>query len=356
MRDNNINTLRFLGALFVLVGHAFILCNGRGGPYDPITELIKPYTAFHARLPGLGVAMFFALSGYLVTRSFENRPHLLAYLEARVLRIYPALWVTLLLTVFVLGPAVTSLELAEYFSHSGTWRYLGVNALLFPEIYYPLPGVFLDNPQSGGVNGSLWTLPVEIRMYVIVACMGVLGLLKRRAVFNLVGVLMVIWYVVSPDQFFLLHRVTHERLGLYFLIGALFYVNRDLLQFHWLGLVLFGLLCFAAFGTPFYNPVFALAFSYLVFYVAFHPTSRLPDLAGRGDFSYGLYLYAFPATQLLIYLFGPSSPWLITAGTFLLAMLFAIGSWYFVEEPCLRLKGRFSGRWLDRVRTPGPTD
>ena len=283
--------------------------------------------------------MFFVLSGYLVTRSFENRHNLVAFVEARVLRIYPALWVTLILTVFLLGPMVTSLGTAEYFSNPGTWNYLTHNAKLFPNIVFQLPGVFEENPWKGGVNGSLWTLPIEVRMYVIVAFLGVVGFLRSREIFNLVALLIVAWYLFLPEKFYLLHNLKNERLGIYFLLGALFYMNRERIRYHWIGLLALGIPMYFSYGGPFYNAAFGVWFAYLILYISFHRTISFPDLGKHGDFSYGLYLYAFPMTQLNILVFGAESPWLIVVLTFLLSMALAMASWFFIENPCLRLKG-----------------
>jgi len=86
---------------------------------------------------------------------------------------------------------------------------------------YRLPGVFMENPRARGVNGSLWTLPVEVRMYVLVALLGVAGALRKRIVFNIAALLIVAWYLLLPEHFVLLHKLGHERLGLYFLLDAL---------------------------------------------------------------------------------------------------------------------------------------
>ena len=343
MYNNNINTLRFLGAFLVLFGHTFVLCGGPGGGYDPISQWLKGVTAYQAKLPGIGVAMFFVLSGYLVTRSFDNRRSLIQYLEARALRIFPALWVTLLLTVLVLGPLVTTLEPGAYFTHQGTWNYLFYNAKLYPDIMHRLPGVFMENPRAGGVNGSLWTLPVEVRMYALVALLGVAGVIRRRAVFNLVALVIAIWFMLSPDHFFLLYRPQHEVLAVYFLLGALFYVNRDSISYHWIGVALLGALVFISFKGAIYNLVYATWFSYLVLYLSFHRRIKLPDLGKHGDFSYGLYLWAFPVTQVNILIFGPQHPWFLVLVTFAATMVLAVGSWYYVEKPALRLKGRLTG-------------
>lgn len=339
MRNNNIDTLRLVGAFFVLVGHSFALCYGPGGGEDPLSNWLKGVTAYHAKLPGIGVGMFFVLSGYLVTRSYLRHEKLWTYLEARALRIFPALWITLLLTVFCLGPLVTKLDVVDYLDSKNTWAYLLHNFKLFPDIIHKLPGVFDSNPRKG-VNGSLWTLPVEVRMYLIVALLGVLGALRRRWLFNVIAAIIVGWYVLLPDSFVLLHRVGQERLGVYFLLGALLYINRDYVPYHWVAVLVLSFIVWAFFKQPGYNLIYAVWFSYLVIYIALHSSIRLPNLGKHGDFSYGLYLYAFPFTQLGILCFGVSHPWLIVVFTFIGAMALAACSWFFVEEPVLRLKGK----------------
>ncbi len=287
------------------------------------------------------------LSGYLVSKSYLSRQSLLVYAEARILRIYPALWLNLLLIVLVLGPAATTLDLRAYFSHQGTWSYLGHNARLFPDILHRLPGVFLDNPRPG-VNGSLWTLPVEVRMYLIVAVLGATRVLAHRHVFNAVALAMVIFYALAPEHFFLLHHPRQERLGVYFLLGALFFVNARQIPVTLTGLALLstalgGFYWASVRGTAF-NLVYATWFAYLVLYISFHPRLKMPDLGKHGDFSYGLYLYAFPVTQSCILWLGPDRPWLILALGFVITLLFAVLSWFIVEKPALRLKGLLRGR------------
>ena len=91
-RRNNIGTLRLIGALVVLLGHAFVLSSADGRTRDEVSEAIADVAAFNLGLPGIGVAMFFAISGFLVAQSYQRRGNAPAYVEARLLRIYPALW------------------------------------------------------------------------------------------------------------------------------------------------------------------------------------------------------------------------------------------------------------------------
>jgi peptidoglycan/LPS O-acetylase OafA/YrhL len=181
-------------------------------------------------------------------------------------------------------------------------------------------------------------------MYGIVTLLGVLGILRGRAYFNIAMLLIVIWYLVNLRQFFLLHQPSHMRLGLYFMLGALFYINRDLIRYNWIGVFILLAGAVLAFGTRYYNVVFALTFSYIVLYISFHPRLRFPNLAKHGDFSYGLYLYAFPVTQLFVLILGGESPWLVATLTFGVTLVLAVASWRWVEKPSLALKGQVSNR------------
>ena len=120
---------------------------------------------FGIPLTQLAVGVFFVISGYLISGSWERRPQLPRYLTNRVLRIIPGLFLVVVVSAFVLGPLVTTLAAGDYFTDGGTYSYLR-NAVLIPN--YALPGVFAGNPFPGAVNGSLWTLPAEFACYLVV--------------------------------------------------------------------------------------------------------------------------------------------------------------------------------------------
>ena len=67
MFGNNAGSLRLFAAFMVLWGHGFTLAVGRHSAYDPVSLILQPYTPFSLALPGLGVALFFILSGYLIS-------------------------------------------------------------------------------------------------------------------------------------------------------------------------------------------------------------------------------------------------------------------------------------------------
>src|SRR5579875_2389171 len=172
-RENNFDALRLVAALSVLLSHAIFIAQGVE-KNDPLNLL----TGNQAMLGLAGVFVFFAVSGFLVTQSFEQTHSPWRYLIKRVLRIFPAYLVCLALTAFVLGPIVTSLPLGAYLHHADPWRYVFYNSF-FDGRVHELPGVVFVNNQTGAeVNGSLWSLGCEFDMYLMVLVLGVLRLIR----------------------------------------------------------------------------------------------------------------------------------------------------------------------------------
>jgi peptidoglycan/LPS O-acetylase OafA/YrhL len=344
-RRNNIGTLRMLGALAVLLGHSWVLTSDDGRTLGPVSEAVSDVTGFHLGLAGLGLAMFFAISGYLVSASYQRRGSLVAYLEARLLRIYPALLVAIAFMVIV-GWVLSPYSPWEYLKSHKTLVYIAGGASLV-DMNYLLPGVFTGNPNDA-VNGSLWTLPVEIRMYLFVAVAGVLGALGRRVLFNLVVAATVAAGVIWPGSIPLLTDQNHAEIATFFVAGAALYVNRDVLPLRAAGLVLLVAATIALSWTGAYPLAFAFTFSYAVLLTGLTRRVRLPDLARHGDFSYGTYLYAFFVTQLWVAALGPGDAALVAVLTLAGTLPLAVASWFLVEAPALRLKGRLFSSKLTR--------
>ncbi len=171
-RDNNFNLIRLLSATAVLFSHSFSLSTGAPDA-EPLVSLIGMTPA------SIAVDVFFLASGFLVTASLFRSESLVDYTLARVLRIFPGLLVMLALTVFVMGLALSTLSSQDYLLSAGVYRYFTKCATL--HITYHLPGVFADNPYKAAVNGSLWTLPYEVRMYALLAGgWALLGLTRRH--------------------------------------------------------------------------------------------------------------------------------------------------------------------------------
>ena len=335
-RFDSFDLLRAVGALLVLVSHSFAL-TGRPEPAVPGV----------ASFGGLGVAIFFAISGYLITLSWQRDPRLGAFLVKRSLRIFPALFVVVLLAAFVLGPLVSRLPIAEYLQSPETWVYLR-NLRLW--IVYWLPGVFEGLPFPRAVNGSLWTLPVEFGMYLMVALVGVLcrgRAWASAAVFALFAVLAIAWLPgqTAPIALYAMDLRTFVMLGTYYFAGAViaaFGLERRLTA------PLLSFLLLALLAT-WWEPRAFTAVLWVALPAAAIALGRSGNrvsawVSAKGDFSYGLYIYAFPVQQTLVMLW-PNPPILpYIAAVFVVTLALAVASWHWVERPALGLKARLTGR------------
>lgn len=293
---------------------------------------------------GLGVYIFFSISGYLITKSWLSDPHLLRYAIKRLLRIVPGLVVVVVLCAFVLGPAVSTLHIGEYFQNTGL-KYYFLNILFHP--VYALPGVFADNPHPHAVNGSLWTLPFEFFLYafiliflaVKISCIQKFLLLGCAAVIGIIGELMifgasdpVVVYGSDIRYFFLFSP--------FFLVGSCFAIVKDDRFFDIRIACVLGLL--AVFMSGWVLKIFAFfALPYCILTFGRISIPWLNQVGRFGDFSYGLYIYAFPMQQLTVQIFGVDAPQLFSF-VISLAMTFvcAILSWHWIEKPMLSLKPR----------------
>ena len=323
---NNFNLIRLVAAWLVIYGHAWAITGSVG------RDLMTWLTQF--KFAGaVAVDAFFVISGFLIAASLQ-RNNTRSYLLARALRILPALVACVAACVFVLGPLVTTAD--DYWRNPQTWRYLLVNASLW-STFHELPGVFQGLPYAT-VNGSLWTLPGEARLYLALLVASLCGVLTPRRYTPL-------WALALAGAYgFALWR--HPLPNIWqsyiwctacFITGTLFWINRERLRLSgWLllGLLVLGLI---ARGTPWFHlPYFAIV-CYGTLWLGL--AAKLP-LIRRHDLSYGLYLYGWPVAQL-VQSFSPGSALHNVAWTTPLALAMAALSWFLVERPALRLKRRW---------------
>lgn len=325
--DNNFHLIRLLAALAVIYGHAYPIV-GAGG-----ADLYLQWVG-NKFIGGVAVDVFFIVSGFLIAGSLE-RSSWRRYLWARGLRLLPALWVSLFLTVFVMGPLLT--VSADYFSDPQTWRYLWANASLW-RTEYMLPGVFGSHADPA-VNGSLWSLPVEGRLYLVFLMLSLLGLLKpaRYGVFVVVAWMSAL--VLVPQMPVLQQYANWVGAAGFFAAGALMWTHRDSVLLSIWGVLGSLGLCVALKGTPGFAVAYFAALVYLVFYCAY--AVRLPVIRER-DLSYGVYLYGWPVQQLVVHAVPSLGPLMNTVVACLICLLLAWGSWEWIERPALSLKNRLS--------------
>lgn len=334
-RDNNFTVLRWVAAFAVLVSHAFPLAPRHKG-HDLLDVLTGHELGWYA------VDAFFVASGFLVTKSLWRRKSVADFLRARAFRIFPGLVAMLLVVVTVLGLTSSAYPVGAFWRHGETWRFLAGNATLLGADHETLPGVF----GGRAVNGSLWTLPSEAFCYLLLAVTGLAGAASsRRRLWACLGLAfggyLAIVLIPESRRFYPAVFPSGEvdvfpRLGFCFLLGVLYFLLRDRLPLCLSGvLLIWGLVPFST-GTPMLTAAVCTALGYTVFWFAYLDRPWLARLRRIPDYSYGIYIYAFP-TQRYVYQFWPRmTPWtnILVAGaaTLVLASL----SWHFVEEPALR--------------------
>lgn len=334
--DNNFQLLRFLAASAVVLFHCYALTNHWTD--EPLWKL-----APDLNLGVLSVEVFFVISGFLVTQSWLTRQRLDQFVVARVLRIYPALIVAAVWTIVLAGLS-SRVPFLGFVAHPQTGDYFWHTALGI-DVRDRLPGAFAANPLPLIVNGSLRTLPVELRLYLVLALAGVVGLLARRALWLLVAAGVIGAIIVSPA--YLLDLLPGNEwpivvtLTVLFLLGSLAYAWRSALPLSLVAAIAaVGLLAWNPGGYPrgfLYPPLLA----YVVLVVAYHPRLRWRLPNRTGDYSYGLYVYAFPIQQTVVQRLAGLEPLTLFAYAFPVALLMAIVSWHALERPALGLKSYF---------------
>jgi peptidoglycan/LPS O-acetylase OafA/YrhL len=344
-RLNNFDALRLFASMLVLYGHAYALV-GAPGPSFASNGVAT-----------IGVKIFFVISGYLVIESWLRDPHPLRYIERRALRIWPAFIAVVLISALVIGPSLSPLSVAAYYADPLTWNYL---RNIFFYIGYTLPGLFAHNVYPMAVNGSLWTLPVEISMYLVVpvllGCLAPLGpwrlpLFLAATVTLSTGALVFLRMgpMPVPIVIYATNFWNWLELAPYFMIGtaaALARANR-LLDIN-VALMLVMMTAMAGRGPLVEEAMLMLALPYAVLSFGLGWSPLLGRFARYGDLSYGLFLWGFFVQQIVVSAIGVRGGALTNfALSLVIATPLAFASWHLLEKHALALK--------PRARRPGLT-
>lgn len=318
----------------VIVTHAVGVAYGVGETLRVFGGALRPAVA-------LILPMFFALSGFLVAGSLERCRSLISFLGLRLIRLVPALAVETFVAAIVIGAIFTTLPLKEYFT-SPTFRHYFLNILGI--VQFRLPGVFLENPWAGLVNGQLWTLPWELYCYLIIAGITALGLTRRDgraivAILAIHAILFVVYVLVKRHEPGV--TVSGPVLILCFLYGIGLYLLRKRIVWN-KTLFAFSLVA-TLLGLSFRGGDFLIALpcAYLTVFLGL-TTPRRTWLVASGDYSYGLFLYGFPIQQAVVALLGAGgqSWWANAALSWCLAFTLAFLSWHLVEKNAMKLRPR----------------
>ncbi len=276
------------------------------------------------------------------------------YLWRRALRILPGFWVCLVVTAVVIAPVTYLVDhrtLAGFpvLGPDSATTYVVANAGVLIRRYH-IDGAF----HGAVVNGSLHTLYYESLCYLLLAVIGVLGILRRRR-WLVLGMFGVAWLVTLVEAVTQNGLVTGQparelmlRYGTMFLAGALAHLFADRVRLTARGGILAGLLLAAALAVTVpvegdersilaYSLLAPPAVAYLVLLAGVD--RRLAAVGSRRDLSYGLYVYAWPVQASLLVV-GADTWWLpgYVVVSLVVALALAYLSWTCVEGPALALK------------------
>ncbi len=337
-RNNNFNLIRMIAAYAVLVTHSFALAIGTGNA-EPLQNTLG------MTIGSIAVDIFFLTSGFLVTASLLTRKNTIEFVWARVLRIYPALFTMHLVTILGLGLFFTTLSWPAYFTDPVLHKYLLKCIALFTGSPYELPGVFAHNPYGATVNSSLWTIPYEITMYIILAaiwaCLRAIPRYRLQAFkFTAVSGAALSGLLVFLAYFNATETNHFIWLSFMFFTGSTFFIlqNRIVLS-RPVFFILLSALLLASLNRHAFFIVYAATLAYLLFYVAYIPSGIVRKYNRLGDYSYGFYIYAFPVQQSTAALLPGVSVLAMVIISSAVTLLFAMLSWHFLEKHALRLKG-----------------
>jgi peptidoglycan/LPS O-acetylase OafA/YrhL len=323
---NNFNLLRLIFAGMVIISHAAELKDGNRS-HELLTVIFGTIS-----FGELAVDSFFIISGYLITRSWIESPNFFRYLRSRVLRIYPGFICASLICAFILGPMVSG---QTYFSEFNYFDY--IKSLIFlkppkiPEVFH---GSFYPD-----INGSMWTIFYEFSCYVLVAAFGLLGIYKKKiAILFLCLALATLYFLNEIHAIELIKTQKYVRLGMVFFAGSCFYLYEKIIPWKMTYAITSILIAISLlFSKGLAEISLAIFWGYAILYFAKN-AKEIAVVNKIPDFSFGLYLYAWPINKTIYWYFPETGVYACMIVTVLLSIISGIVSWYLIEKPFLKLK------------------
>lgn len=358
---NSIGFLRWLMAFAVIFSHAGPLGDFYGG-HDLGVQFSTEQS-----LGGVAVGGFFFLSGFLITKSRQGSSTIFRYFWRRIVRILPAFWAALLLTACIVGPLAWRAErgtFAGYLSvpNESPLTYFANNMFLrFNQ--HNLAGLGADIPlgQKGGFdfNGSAWTLLFEFKGYVIIGVFGLFGILGYRwLAASAFGVMLVLntmtWGGFGNPAYLepLLRDFRNVMVLTPFMFGMMFALFGDKIRIDdRIALACGGMAFFTYFIGSGWLMYGQFGFLYLLMWAAV----RLPltNWEKYGDFSYGIYIYAWPLMQLAAFYGLHEAGWWAYHLTLVIVIhIVAFASYHLLEKRALALKN-WTPQWMAKLLAAG---
>jgi peptidoglycan/LPS O-acetylase OafA/YrhL len=227
---------------------------------------------------------------------------------------------------------VVATDLHAFVSHK-LLSYIAKNTTLFFGVKTGVPGVFEGSPFPEALNGSLWSLPYEVKMYVVLAlCLAATRYNLAAPIIVFTGAAVITGFGILPTLPEVSYWIAFSTL---FLAGSFMAAVQ---VFAGLPVAIIALavvaLVFAGLGEYVLTWELLLTATVIATGCMTLPKWLRPPV----DLSYGIYLYAFPVQQLSAMLFVDF--WFALAFSAVITFTLALMSALFIERHALRLKAK----------------
>lgn len=336
IKNNNFHFLRFLFALLVVISHSYPLSGS-----NESAQWIYQITYGQIVWASIGLNGFFIISGYFIFQSHERSKSIFDYYRKRFLRLFPALFVVLLLSV-LLAPFVYK-GAVPFFENRAVYTYLPNNLILY-NFQSSIKGIF-DTNAYHAINGSLWTIRYEFSLYVAISFM----FFFRKKIYIVRSLLFLAFAILYIGYNFFIERLAGSKIfgmngysilnfGAFFVCGSLLASFR-IEQLKNKGLIFLVAILFFVISVyfNFYNATKHLSLPIIILMIGFIPLPFFSTFGKYGDSSYGIYIYSFPVQQTLMYFFKLDTFALLFSSVFI-SIIFGYLSWHFIEKEALKYK------------------
>lgn len=336
-KKNNFDFLRFLFAIFVVISHSYPL-SGNNESFQWIYQITNGQIV----LARLGLDGFFIISGYFIYQSLQRSSSLLNYYKKRFLRLFPALFFVLLLTL-ILAPFVYQGDIT-FWKHPQVLTYLPNNLSLYN--FQPvIIGIFDNNPYHS-INGSLWTIRYEFSLYITLSLLYFFRnnkmLKKQLLLFCFIGLLIIYnFFLFRFAGSKVLGMIGYEilDLGTFFVCGSVLAAFEfEKINKKWV-LPIVVLLSIVSIYLDFYSNIKHIALPMIILLAGFTPLPFFSTFGKIGDMSYGIYIYSFPVQQTLMYFFE-FNLYELMIWSLIISIIFGYLSWHLIEKRALSYKNK----------------
>lgn len=326
VRSQNLIIVKFFCCVAVIFSHSYSITLGE-------EDFLYKYTCNGCSIGSVAVSILFVISGLYIKNSMDKATSLREYIKKRCIRIFPSLWIVVILSI-VMGIFISDLPIKIYLTEGQTYLYL-LNLFCIP--VHDLPGVFLNNPYHT-INGPLWTLPIELFMYIVVAIIGIFGraFSNKSKIYKIIDICSLVFllaiYVLVLLRFEEHIMISVIRVVVMFFAGMTLYDFREIIKLKPIYGIVGIIIVFLFRSRLIFNILLSLVLPYAVVSITLGSKeitqNQLPDV------SYEMYLLGWPVQQLMLFIFMKMNPMQNFFWSLPIVFIVGIATKYISEKIC----------------------